>query len=277
MPIKKFKSMTAGTRHRESIIYSQITTNVPEKSLVTGLSKTAGRSNGKIAIRHRGGGNKRLYRIIDFKRDKVLPGTVKTIEYDPNRSAFIALITYKDGEKRYILAPEGIKIGDTVLASEDADIKPGNTLPLIKMPLGTMVHNIELVPGRGGVMVRSAGSSAQLLAKEDDFCHVKLPSNEVRLVPSQCRATVGQVSNSDHEKEKLGKAGINRHRGWRPTVRGAVMNPIDHPHGGGSGKCPIGHPGPLTPWGKPTRGYKTRNPKKASGKLIVRRSKGKGR
>jgi len=271
MPVKKFKPTSAGVRHREAIIYSQITTNQPEKSLVYGKKNHAGRMGGKICIRHRGGGSRQLYRIIDFKRDKSIPGKIASVEYDPNRTAFIALVNYEDGEKRYILAPEGIKVGDTIIAAETADIKPGNTLPLSKMPLGTAIHNIELSPGKGGIMVRSAGSSAQLLAKEVDFCHVRLPSNEVRLINSNCRATVGVVSNADHEKEKLGKAGIRRHRGWRPTVRGYAMNPIDHPHGGGSGKCPTGHPGPLTPWGKPTRGYRTRNPKRQTAKYIVRR------
>ncbi len=271
MPVKKFNPTSPGIRHKVALDYSAITTNQPEKSLTKGFAKSAGRSNGKIAIRHRGGGSKQKYRIIDFKRDKVIPGKISSVEYDPNRSAFIALVVYEDGEKRYILAPEGIRVGDMIISSDSADIKPGNTLPLSKMPLGTSIHNIELVPGRGGILVRSAGASAQLLAKEQDFCHVRLPSTEVRLIASNCRATVGVVSNVDHEKEKLGKAGVRRWRGWRPTVRGYVMNPIDHPHGGGSGKCPTGHPGPLTPWGKPTRGYRTRNPKRATGKYIVRR------
>ncbi|HOR46392.1 MAG TPA: 50S ribosomal protein L2 [Caldisericia bacterium] len=273
MPVKKFSPTSAGIRHKVAVVYDEITTNKPEKSLTKGFSKSAGRSNGKIAIRHHGGGHKQRYRIIDFKRDKALPGKISSVEYDPNRSAFIALVIYGDGEKRYILAPDGIKVGDMIISSDNADIKPGNTLPLSKMPLGTSIHNIELIPGRGGVLVRSAGTSAQLLAKETDFCHVRLPSNEVRLIASNCRATIGTVSNVDHEKEKLGKAGVRRWRGWRPTVRGYVMNPIDHPHGGGSGKCPTGHPGPLTPWGKPTRGYKTRNPKRSSSKYIVRRRK----
>ena len=273
MPVKKFSPTSAGIRHKVAVVYDEITTNKPEKSLTKGFSKSDGRSNGKIAIRHHGGGHKQRYRIIDFKRDKALPGKISSVEYDPNRSAFIALVIYGDGEKRYILAPDGIKVGDMIISSDNADIKPGNTLPLSKMPLGTSIHNIELIPGRGGVLVRSAGTSAQLLAKETYFCHVRLPSNEVRLIASNCRATIGTVSNVDHEKEKLGKAGVRRWRGWRPTVRGYVMNPIDHPHGGGSGKCPTGHPGPLTPWGKPTRGYKTRNPKRSSSKYIVRRRK----
>lgn len=271
MAVRKFNPTSPGVRHKVALVYDEITTDKPYKPLTVGMRKTAGRSGGKIAIRRRGGGSKRLYRKIDFKRDKLIPGTVATIEYDPNRSAFIALMNYADGEKRYILAPTGIKVGDVLESGEEVEIKPGNTLPLRRMPLGTMMHNLELVPGRGGIMVRSAGASAQLLSKEGEYCHVRLPSNEVRLINANCKATIGVVSNIDHNKVKLGKAGANRWRGKRPKVRGSAMNPIDHPHGGGTGKAPVGHAGPLTPWGKPTRGYRTRDPKKASSKFIVRR------
>ena len=271
MAVRKYKPTSPGTRHKVALVYDEVTTNKPYKPLTRGLKKKAGRSNGKIAVRRRGGGSKRTYRMIDFKRDKMVPGRIATIEYDPNRSAFIALINYLDGDKRYILAPSGVKVGDTVESGDEVDIKPGNSLPLKRLPLGTIIHNLELVPGRGGVIVRSAGGSAQLLAKEGDMCMVRLPSNEVRYVAANCRATIGVVSNVDHNKVKLGKAGANRWRGRRPKVRGAAMNPIDHPHGGGTGKAPTGHPGPLTPWGKPTRGYRTRKRTKSTNKYIVRR------
>ncbi len=271
MAVRKYKPTSPGTRHRVVLVYDELTTDKPYKPLTVGMKKTAGRSNGKIAVRRRGGGSKRTYRIIDFKRDKMIPGKVATIEYDPNRSAFIALINYIDGEKRYILAPAGIKVGDEIESSDTADIRPGNCLPLARLPLGTVIHNLELVPGKGGIIVRSAGGSAQLLAKEGDMCLVRLPSNEVRYIKSECKATIGVVSNGDHNKIKLGKAGARRWRGRRPKVRGAAMNPIDHPHGGGTGKAPTGHPGPLTPWGKPTRGYRTRDRKKDTNKFIVRR------
>lgn len=271
MAVRKYKPTSPGTRHKVALVYDEITTNKPYKPLTKGLKKKAGRSNGKIAVRRRGGGSKRTYRMIDFKRDKMVPGRIATIEYDPNRSAFIALINYLDGDKRYILAPSGVKVGDTVESGDNVDIKPGNSLPLKRLPLGTIIHNLELIPGRGGVIVRSAGGSAQLLAKEGDMCMVRLPSNEVRYIAANCRATIGVVSNTDHNKVKLGKAGANRWRGRRPKVRGAAMNPIDHPHGGGTGKAPTGHPGPLTPWGKPTRGYRTRKRTKSTNKYIVRR------
>ena len=248
----------------------------------SGLSKVApekraGRNSyGRITVRHRGGGNRRKYRIIDFKRNKFdVEGTVKTIEYDPNRSAFIALVEYVDGEKSYILAPEGLKVGYKVISGENVDIWPGNALPLTSIPVGTFVHNIELYPGRGAQLARSAGNQAQLMAREDGYALLRLPSNELRKVPENCMATVGQVSNPDHFNVKIGKAGRKRNMGWRPTVRGSVMNPNDHPHGGGEGKSPVGRPGPVTPWGKPALGYKTRKHKKQSDKLIVRRRNGK--
>ncbi len=249
----------------------------PEKSLLAPLNKKAGRNSyGRITVRHRGGGNRRKYRIIDFKRNKFdVEGTVKTIEYDPNRSAFIALVEYVDGEKSYILAPEGLKVGYKVISGENVDIWPGNALPLTSIPVGTFVHNIELYPGRGAQLARSAGNQAQLMAREDGYALLRLPSNELRKVPENCMATVGQVSNPDHFNVKIGKAGRKRNMGWRPTVRGSVMNPNDHPHGGGEGKSPVGRPGPVTPWGKPALGYKTRKHKKQSDKLIVRRRNGK--
>ncbi len=249
----------------------------PEKSLLAPLNKKAGRNSyGRITVRHRGGGNRRKYRIIDFKRNKFdVEGTVKTIEYDPNRSAFIALVEYVDGEKSYILAPEGLKVGYKVISGENVDIWPGNALPLTSIPVGTFVHNIELYPGRGAQLARSAGNQAQLMAREDGYALLRLPSNELRKVPENCVATVGQVSNPDHFNVKIGKAGRKRNMGWRPTVRGSVMNPNDHPHGGGEGKSPVGRPGPVTPWGKPALGYKTRKHKKQSDKLIVRRRNGK--
>jgi large subunit ribosomal protein L2 len=257
--------------------FSEITTNKPEKSLVVSLKKNAGRNNqGKITVRHHGGGAKRKYRIIDFKRNKDgIPAVVKTIEYDPNRTANIALIAYADGQKAYIIAPEGLKTGQTVMSGETAEIKVGNCLPLQFIPVGTNIHNIELYPGKGGQMARSAGNSAQLMAKEGKYATLRLPSGEMRMVPIMCRATIGQVGNIEHDLVKIGKAGRKRHMGIRPTVRGSVMNPNDHPHGGGEGKTGIGRPGPVTPWGKPALGLKTRKKKKASNKLIVRRRDGK--
>ncbi|MBC8529847.1 50S ribosomal protein L2 [Christensenellaceae bacterium NSJ-44] len=273
MAIKKYKPTSPARRGMTVSTYEEITTNTPEKSLLTSLKSTGGRNNfGRITVRHRGGGNKRKYRIIDFKRNKDgIPAKVATIEYDPNRSAFIALLNYADGEKRYILAPVGVKVGDTIASGANVDIKPGNAMEMKDMPLGTMIHNIELVPGKGGQMVRSAGVSAQLMAKEGAYATVRLPSGEMRRVSINCRATIGQVSNIDYENVNLGKAGRKRHMGWRPTVRGVVMNPVDHPHGGGEGKSPVGMPSPVTPWGKPALGYKTRKKNKASDKYIVKR------
>ncbi len=275
MGIKEYKPTTPGFRGKSVQRHEEVTKKKPEKSLVVGLRKKAGRNNtGKITMRRRGGGHKRLYRIIDFKRDKRdIPAKVKAIEYDPNRSAHIALLTYNDGAKRYIIAPVGLKVGDTVTAGENAEIKIGNALPIKNIPLGSIIHNIELFPGRGAMLVRSAGGGAQLLAKEGKYAHVKLSSGEVRMINLNCWATIGQVSNVDHGNINLGKAGTSRHLGIRPSVRGVVMNPVDHPHGGGEGKSPIGHPGPLTPWGKPTLGYRTRKKNKTSGKYIVRRRK----
>jgi large subunit ribosomal protein L2 len=257
--------------------YSELSKVAPERSLLAPLNKNAGRNSyGRITVRHRGGGNRKKYRIIDFKRQKFdMPATVLTLEYDPNRSAFIALIQYEDGEKSYILAPVGLKVGDKVEAGAGVDIKPGNALPLANIPTGTFVHNVELNPGRGGQLARSAGNAAQLMAKEGAYALLRLPSGELRNVPINCMATIGQVSNTDHVNVKIGKAGRTRHLGIRPTVRGSVMNPNDHPHGGGEGKSPIGRPGPVTPWGKPALGYKTRDKKKASNKMIVRRRNGK--
>jgi len=256
--------------------FAEITTNKPEKSLLAPLKKKAGRNNqGKITVRHRGGGARRKYRIIDFKRRKDgIPATVATIEYDPNRTANIALIKYADGEKSYIIAPYGLKVGDVLMNGENAEVKVGNCLPLANIPVGTEVHNIELYPGKGGQLVRAAGNSAQLMAKEGKYATLRLPSGEMRMVPINCRATVGQVGNIDHELINVGKAGRKRHMGFRPTVRGSVMNPVDHPHGGGEGKTGIGRPGPCTPWGKPALGLKTRKKNKASNKLIIRRRSG---
>ncbi len=256
--------------------FEEITKGKPEKSLLLPLKKKAGRNNqGRITVRHRGGGAKRRLRIIDFKRDKIgVPGRVAAIEYDPNRSARIALIFYADGEKRYILAPAGLDVDDTIKSGEDAEIRPGNTLPLRRLPTGTMIHNIELKEGRGGQLVRSAGGAAQLLAKEGEYAHVRLPSGEIRLIRSVCMATIGQVGNVEHQGISLGKAGRKRWLGWRPTVRGSAMSPGDHPHGGGEGRSPIGLPGPKTPWGKPALGYKTRR-NKASDKMIIRRRRSK--
>lgn len=275
MAIKKYKSMTNGQRGKSTLVNEEITTNTPEKSLLVTLKKTGGRNNqGRITTRHIGGGHKRKYRIIDFKRDKDgVIGTVATIEYDPNRSSNIALIKYADGEKRYILAPKGLKVGMKIENGANADIKVGNSLPLENIPEGTMVHNVELKPGKGGQLARSAGSSVQILGREGKYTLLRLTSGEVRKVLSACRATIGEVGNEDHELVNLGKAGRKRHMGIRPTVRGSVMNPNDHPHGGGEGRAPIGRKGPLTPWGKPALGKKTRKTKKASDKLIVRRRK----
>jgi large subunit ribosomal protein L2 len=272
MAIKQYKPTSAGRRGASGYSFDEITKKHPEKSLTTSKKEHAGRNNrGKITVRHRGGGHRRKLRIIDFKRDKTgVPGTVAAIEYDPNRTSRIALIHYRDGEKRYILAPVGLQVGQSIQAGPAAEIKPGNALPLRNMPSGTQVHNIELIPGRGGQIVRSAGSSAQLMAKEEKYCLLRLPSGEMRRVPSDCMATIGQVSNVEHALVKLGKAGRARWLGRRPTVRGSAMTPRDHPHGGGEGKAPIGHPGPKSPWGKPTLGYRTRG-KKPSDKLIVRR------
>ncbi|MCI9233122.1 MAG: 50S ribosomal protein L2 [Bacilli bacterium] len=273
MAIKTYKPMTNGTRGMSKLINDEITKTTPEKSLVVTLKKNGGRNNqGRITVRHRGGGAKRKYRIIDFKRNKDgVVGTVASIEYDPNRTANIALIKYADGEKRYIIAPKGLKVGMKVESGENADIKVGHSLPLANIPEGTMVHNIELKPGKGGELARSAGSSVQILGREGRYTLLRLTSGEVRKVLSTCRATVGEVGNADHELVKIGKAGRKRHMGIRPTVRGSVMNPNDHPHGGGEGRAPIGRKGPVTPWGKPALGYKTRDSKKASNKLIVRR------
>lgn len=277
MPIKKYKPTTPVRRFMTVTDFSGIDNVKPERSLLEKLKKHAGRNNyGRITVRHRGGGNKNKYRIIDFKRDKIdMNATVMSIQYDPNRSANIALLQYEDGEKRYILAPVGLKKEDVVISSASADIKPGNTLPLSNIPVGTVIHNIELHPGKGAQLVRSAGNYAQLMAKEGQYAQVRLPSGEVRLVLINCKATIGQVGNIDHENVSIGKAGRKRHMGWRPTVRGSAMNPVDHPHGGGEGKAPIGRPGPVTPWGKPTLGYKTRKKKNQSDKFIVRRRKTK--
>ena len=275
MAIKSYKPVTNGRHGMTTLVNTEITTDKPEKSLVTTLNKKSGRNNqGKITVRHRGGGAKRKYRIIDFKRNKDgIIGTVATIEYDPNRTANIALINYADGEKRYIIAPKGLKVGDKVESGENADIKIGNSLPLGNIPEGTMVHNVELTAGKGGQMARTAGSSVQILGTEGKYTLLRLTSGEVRKVLSTCRATIGEVGNADHELVNIGKAGRTRHMGIKPTVRGSVMNPNDHPHGGGEGRAPIGRKGPVTPWGKPALGYKTRKNKKASDKLIVRRRK----
>lgn len=253
--------------------YSGLSKVAPERSLLEPLSKKSGRNNyGRITVRHRGGGNRRKYRVIDFKRNKFdMPAEVMTLEYDPNRTAHIALLKYEDGEKRYIIAPEGLKVGDTVLSGTSADIKPGNALPMANIPVGTFIHNVELYPGKGAQLARSAGIAAQLMAKEGAHALVRLPSGELRNVPVNCMATIGTVGNHDHENQSMGKAGRVRHMGFRPTVRGSVMNPNDHPHGGGEGKSPIGRPGPVTPWGKPALGYKTRKKHKASDKFIVKR------
>ncbi len=277
MAIKTYKPTTNGRRNMSVTDYSVLSKVAPEKSLLEPLKKHSGRNSyGRITVRHKGGGNRRKYRVIDFKRQKFdVEATVKTLEYDPNRSAFIALVEYTDGEKAYIIAPQGIKVGDKIVSGPEADIKPGNALPLKNIPTGTFVHNVELYPGKGAQLARSAGIMAQLMAKENGMALLRLPSGELRNVPVACMATVGQVSNTDHENVKIGKAGRKRHMGVRPTVRGSVMNPNDHPHGGGEGKSPVGRPGPVTPWGKPALGYKTRKHKKSSDKLIVKRRNGK--
>ena len=277
MGIKKFNPYTPSRRNMTMSDFAEITTDKPEKSLTTSLKKNAGRNNqGKITVRHHGGGSRRKYRIIDFKRKKDgIPATVKTIEYDPNRTANIALICYADGEKAYILAPAGLKVGQTVMNGSTAEIAVGNCLPLADIPVGTEVHNIEMYPGKGGQLVRSAGNSAQLMAKEGKYATLRLPSGEMRMVPIICRATIGSIGNAEHGLINFGKAGRKRHMGIRPTVRGSVMNPNDHPHGGGEGKTGIGRPGPVTPWGKPALGLKTRKKNKKSNKMIVRRRDGK--
>lgn len=273
MAVKRFRPITPGTRFKTVSDFSVLTKKEPERSLLVSLNKSGGRNNqGKISVRHIGGGNRRKYRIIDFKRNKDnIPAKVAAIEYDPNRTAFIALLHYVDGEKRYILAPVGLQVGDTVISGENADIKSGNALPLEFIPVGTMIHNIELQPQRGGQLVRAAGDAAQLMAKEGNYATIKLPSGEMRMVPIKCRATIGQVGNIDSELVSLGKAGRKRHMGVRPTVRGVVMNPVDHPHGGGEGKSPVGMASPMSPWGKKTLGYKTRKKKNRSDRFIVKR------
>ncbi|TDP54943.1 50S ribosomal protein L2 [Aminicella lysinilytica] len=273
MGIKKYNPTTPGLRGMTVSTFEEITESKPEKSLTVTLKKHSGRNQrGKITVRHRGGGYRPKYRIIDFKRDKDgIPATVKTIEYDPNRSANIALLFYKDGEKRYIIAPEGLKVGDVIYSGADVDIKVGNALPIQNIPVGTLIHNIELKPGKGAQLVRSAGNGAQLMAKEGKYAQVRLPSGEVRKVLVVCKATIGEVGNTDHSNIQIGKAGRKRHMGWRPTVRGSVMNPNDHPHGGGEGRAPVGRKSPVTPWGKPTLGYKTRKKNKASDKYVVKK------
>ncbi len=277
MAVKKYKPTTNGRRNMSVLTYEEITTTTPEKSLLEPIKKNGGRNNqGKITVRHRGGGAKRKYRIIDFKRNKDnIPAKVASVEYDPNRTANICLLHYADGEKRYILAPKGLKVGDTIESGSNVDIKVGYCLPLMSIPVGTLIHNIELHPGKGGQLVRSAGSSAQILGREEKYVLIRLKSGEVRYILGTCRATVGEIGNEAHELVNIGKAGRKRHMGVKPTVRGSVMNPIDHPHGGGEGRTPIGRKNPVTPWGKPALGRKTRDNKKASSKLIVRRAKSK--
>ena len=277
MATKNYKPTTPGRRGMSVIDYSGLSKVEPEKSLLAPMNKSAGRNSyGRITVRHRGGGNRRKYRIIDFKRNKTgMAATVQTLEYDPNRSAHIALLQYEDGEKRYIVAPVGLQVGDVVTAGAEADIKPGNALPLSNIPTGTFIHNVELYPGKGAQLARSAGTMAQLMGKENNMALIRLPSGEMRNIPLGCMATIGQVGNVEHENIKLGKAGRKRHMGWRPTVRGSVMNPCDHTHGGGEGKSPIGRPGPVTPWGKPALGYKTRKTHNRSDKFIVKRRGGK--
>jgi large subunit ribosomal protein L2 len=277
MGIKKYNPTSPGLRGMTVSTFEEITSDKPERSLTVTLKKHAGRNvRGKITVRHRGGGVRPKYRIIDFKRNKDnIPATVRTIEYDPNRSANIALVVYADGEKRYIIAPNKLAVGDVIVSGSDSDIKVGNALPIANIPVGTVIHNIELKPGKGAQMVRSAGNGAQLMAKEGNYAQVRLPSGEVRMVRINCRATIGEVGNIEHSNIQIGKAGRKRHMGWRPTVRGSVMNPNDHPHGGGEGRAPIGRKGPVTPWGKPTLGYKTRNKHKDSNKYIVKRRNAK--
>ena len=273
MGIKTYNPYTPSRRHMTGSDFSEITKTSPEKSLCVSLKKNSGRNNlGRITVRHRGGANRKKYRVIDFKRDKVdMSATVLTLEYDPNRSAHIALVQYEDGEKRYIVAPNGLKVGDKVVSGASADIVAGNALPLVNIPVGTFIHNVELYPGKGAQLARAAGIQAQLMAKEGAYALIRLPSGELRNVPVECMATIGQVGNIDHENVHIGKAGRKRHMGWRPTVRGSVMNPCDHPHGGGEGKSPVGRPGPVTPWGKPALGYKTRAKHHRSDKYIVKR------
>jgi len=277
MAIRKFNPTSPARRFMTVSTFEELSKVAPEKSLLEPLKKHSGRNSyGRITVRHRGGGNRTKYRVVDFKRNKDgMNANVMTIEYDPNRSANIALIQYEDGTKSYIIAPHGLKVGDVVRSGADADIKAGNALPIKNIPVGTIIHNVELFPGRGAQMVRAAGNSAQLMAKENGYAQVRLPSGEVRMVLLDCRATIGQVGNIDHENVSIGKAGRKRHMGWRPTVRGVVMNPCDHPHGGGEGKSPIGMPGPVTPWGKPTLGYKTRKKNKQSNKYIVKKRNGR--
>ena len=277
MAIKNYKPTTPSRRNMSVTDYSGLSKKGPERSLLEPLNKKSGRNSyGRITVRHRGGGNRRKYRVIDFKRQKFdIPGTVMSLEYDPHRSAHIALVQYEDGEKRYIIAPNGLKVGHVVMAGPNADIKPGNALPLVNIPTGTFIHNVELYPGKGAQLARSAGNMAQLMAKEGKMALLRLPSGELRNVPVECMATIGQVGNVDHENVKIGKAGRKRNMGWRPTVRGSVMNPCDHPHGGGEGKSPIGRSGPVTPWGKPTLGYKTRAKHHRSDKYIVKRRNSK--
>jgi len=277
MAIKKYGPTTPGRRGMTVTDYSVLSKVAPERSLLEPMKKHSGRNNtGKITVRHQGGGNRTKYRIIDFKRQKLdVPATVKTIEYDPNRSAFICLVEYADGVKSYIICPEGLKVGDVIVSGAGADIKPGNCLPIANIPVGTVIHNVELQPGCGAQLVRSAGAAAQLMAKEGDLAQVRLPSGEVRYVRTNCTACIGQVGNLDHENIHIGKAGRTRHMGIRPTVRGSVMNPNDHPHGGGEGRAPVGRPGPVTPWGKPALGYKTRKTKNRTDKFIVKRRNSK--
>lgn len=277
MAVKTYNPTTPSRRYMTAPDFSVLSDVKPEKSLLVKLKKHAGRNSyGRITVRHRGGGNKSKYRVIDFKRDKMdMPATVQTLEYDPNRTAYIALVQYEDGEKRYILAPNELQVGDVIISSAAADIKPGNTLPLANIPVGTIIHNVEITKNRGGQLVRAAGNAAQLMAKEGDYAQIRLPSGEVRKVLIDCRATIGQVSNLEHENVTIGKAGRKRHMGIKPTVRGVVMNPCDHPHGGGEGKSPIGRPAPVTPWGKPALGLKTRKKKKITNRLIVKTRNGK--
>ena len=277
MGIKTYNPYTPSRRQMSGYDFKEITTSTPEKSLTVSLKKNPGRNaQGKITVRHHGGGSRRKYRIIDFKRNKDgIPATVKTIEYDPNRTANIALVCYADGEKRYILAPVGLKVGQTIMNGETAEVRVGNCMELKDMPVGTQIHNIEMYPGHGGQLVRAAGVSAQLMAKEGKYAIIRMPSGEMRMVPIICRASIGQVGNTEHNLVNIGKAGRKRHMGIRPTVRGSVMNPNDHPHGGGEGRAPVGRPGPCTPWGKPALGYKTRKKNKQSNKMIIRRRDGR--
>jgi large subunit ribosomal protein L2 len=279
MAVKVYKPKTPGTRHKTSYTFEEITKTSPERSLIVPLKKKSGRNMyGRVTVRHRGGAHKRYIRLVDFKRDKLdVPATVSAIEYDPNRTARLALLHYADGEKRYIVAPVGLMVGDKIVSGADAEIRPGNSLTLARIPVGTTIHNIELTPGNGGQMVRSAGTSAQLLAKEGKYAHVRLPSGEVRLVLQGCRASIGQVGNVEHANIKLGKAGRKRNMGWRPSVRGSAMSPRDHPHGGGEGRSPIGMPGPKSPWGKPTLGKKTRHSKRTDKYIVRHRSQAKRR